>query len=447
MENTWNDIVLDTSAFLQSETEVLRKLCNNLWTIEEVLNEVRDSHSKLHLDFAFLTSNVKTRQPKPESMDFVIAFAKKTGDFASLSRTDLMVLALAHELRGNDASVVAREIEDEEEEKANKPVRPVIDINRVAQPGKSWASALAKPEAEVNKKNEEEEEVKPVVTTEEDWPSLRPQTEPRAKPVLPPPLFPNRVIAAAAPAPVAPVEEEEEQVPTQQAPPPNNGNSRILSLNPGVTSREEEEDEEGEDDGQEWAKPGSISTGWGEAVRKVPELPSCPVGCATADFAVQNVLLQLKLGVVSLDGRRINTVKSWVLKCDGCLNIIPANQQRLFCPKCGHASLARLAYSIDANGVRRYHYARNRRIKNKGIRFSIPKNADLLLREDQLLGGKWAQRAAAKSSVESQWGRDVNDALGLGLKTPAKVQVAYGTQNPNAAKGRERRGAAKKKKG
>ncbi|KAH9259136.1 hypothetical protein BASA81_002756 [Batrachochytrium salamandrivorans] len=447
MAETWNEIVLDTSAFLKSETEMLRKLCNNLWTIEEVLAEVRDESSRSHMDFALITSNVRVRRPKPESMDFVVAFSKKTGDFPALSKTDLMVLALTHELRGHDPLVIAREIQEEEEKAAAEAAaRPVIDMTRMAQPGKSWASvlapseggALSMPPATV------EGDGVAIANGEEEataWPSLRASSGPREKPVAPPVL---RVVQPAVVEEEEYESEEEEEL-VSTALPPNNGNTRILSLNSGVGVREEDDEEnDGKDD--EWAKPGSMATGWGASVHKV-ELPPCTVGCATADFAVQNVLLQLRLGVVSLDGKRVDHVKSWVLKCDGCLAILPANQQRLFCPKCGHNALARLAFSIDSEGVRRYHYAKNRRIKNKGIRFPIPKGADLLLREDQLIGGKWAQRAQKKTDEESQWGRDVNDALGLGLKGLAKVQVGYGAQNPNATKGRERRGAAKKKRG
>ena len=80
--------------------------------------------------------------------------------------------------------------------------------------------------------------------------------------------------------------------------------------------------------------------------------------------------------------------------------------------------------------------------------YSIPKNADLLLREDQLLSGIWAQRAQRKKSAASMFGEDVNDAMGLDLKALAaasQIKVGYGSQNPNSKKGRERRGAKKKK--
>lgn len=41
-------------------------------------------------------------------------------------------------------------------------------------------------------------------------------------------------------------------------------------------------------------------------------------GCMTADFAMQNVLLQMGLTLVGTEGRRIHKVKTWVLRCHAC---------------------------------------------------------------------------------------------------------------------------------
>lgn len=41
-------------------------------------------------------------------------------------------------------------------------------------------------------------------------------------------------------------------------------------------------------------------------------------GCMTADFAMQNVLLQMGLNLVGLEGKRIEKVKNWVLRCHAC---------------------------------------------------------------------------------------------------------------------------------
>ncbi len=41
-------------------------------------------------------------------------------------------------------------------------------------------------------------------------------------------------------------------------------------------------------------------------------------GCMTADFAMQNVILQMGLDLVGLEGKRIQKVKNWVLRCHAC---------------------------------------------------------------------------------------------------------------------------------
>ena len=41
-------------------------------------------------------------------------------------------------------------------------------------------------------------------------------------------------------------------------------------------------------------------------------------GCMTADFAMQNVLLQMGLSLVDVEGRKIEKVKTWVLRCHAC---------------------------------------------------------------------------------------------------------------------------------
>ena len=39
------------------------------------------------------------------------------------------------------------------------------------------------------------------------------------------------------------------------------------------------------------------------------------VGCVTVDFAMQNVLMQMGLGLYSIRGVAIRKLKQWVLRC------------------------------------------------------------------------------------------------------------------------------------
>jgi RNA-binding protein NOB1 len=83
------------------------------------------------------------------------------------------------------------------------------------------------------------------------------------------------------------------------------------------------------DDGEgEWITPSNVATHKSRALDLLPgnELGAKrtkrdqPIvsGCMTADFAMQNVLLQMGLNLVGLEGKRIEKVKTWVLRCHAC---------------------------------------------------------------------------------------------------------------------------------
>eukprot|EP00948_MAST-09A_sp_MAST-9A-sp1_P004279 g4279.t1 len=184
--------------------------------------------------------------------------------------------------------------------------------------------------------------------------------------------------------------------------------------------------------------------------------PRIGVACVTTDFAMQNVILQLGLKVLSLEGRSIRRIKNWVMKCDGCKEIFP-DLTKMFCPTCGSDAVAKLSVTIDASGALKYGYNPNRKMNLRGTIFSIPKRSGghgqrgdkgLLLREDQLLQGQWKKVAGKKSLKGSIFGDAITETVGGGgrMVLGEDVVVGYGRKNPNARRGRERRGQKKKKK-
>ena len=72
---------------------------------------------------------------------------------------------------------------------------------------------------------------------------------------------------------------------------------------------------------------------------------------------------------------------------------------------------------------------------------------NLLLREDQLLSGAWAQQSRSKPKKTPLFG-DANDFDFFNpsnkRNTNGEIKVGMGKQNPNARKGRERRGKKKR---
>jgi len=200
------------------------------------------------------------------------------------------------------------------------------------------------------------------------------------------------------------------------------------------------------------------------------ELPGPPLSrrtaCATTDFAMQNVLLQMGLELVDVDGIRVRKLKSWVTRCGACYKVYSSTEntgplgKRLFCEHCGSDMMQRIAASIDGKtGRLRLHLSKKYKHNLRGTKFSLPKpgtgnrfQGDLLLREDQLLTGAWNQKVKmrsggkARSAAQSIFGRDIASNVGChsNAMTVDDIRVGFGRRNPNAVKGRERRGKKKK---
>jgi len=199
--------------------------------------------------------------------------------------------------------------------------------------------------------------------------------------------------------------------------------------------------------GYEKIMPGG---GVGEAAAAAPPSRRMVV-TMTSDFAMQNVLLQMGLNLVSPGGLVVRSVKHWVLQCDACFTITP-DTAKLFCPRCGNATLARLGVTLGADGTPRYHYKRNRTVSKRGTQAELPRptggrGGDLLLREDQLLTGYWAQKAKTKVTTTSMFadraaGSADDPTLGMTrtLRGAAagEIVVGYGRKNRNEAHRRKR---------
>jgi len=87
-------LVVDTAALIENVR--LDAFADELVTVPEVLAEVRNEVARRQM--LVQPQEIKTRQPSSEAVAAVTEFAKKTGDFASLSAVDLRVLALTYML-------------------------------------------------------------------------------------------------------------------------------------------------------------------------------------------------------------------------------------------------------------------------------------------------------------------------------------------------------------
>jgi RNA-binding protein NOB1 len=155
---------------------------------------------------------------------------------------------------------------------------------------------------------------------------------------------------------------------------------------------EGEEDEDDDDDG--WITPMNIKEKKRLMNSELEEEEQKPVkvACLTTDFAMQvnytnciwlqtcqvyfqisfqNVLRQMGLNVVSMDGLLIKETKTWILRCYACFRTTSIMDTK-FCPKCGNRTLKRVSVTQNADGTQQIHISTRRRLTGKGKRFSLP---------------------------------------------------------------------------
>ena len=87
-------LVVDSGGFIKNAP--LRELAGRLVTLQDVVSEIRDKETRQRMHV--LPYDLEFRVPSSLGLAKVSEFAKKTGDFASLSLTDLNVLAVTWDL-------------------------------------------------------------------------------------------------------------------------------------------------------------------------------------------------------------------------------------------------------------------------------------------------------------------------------------------------------------
>ncbi|CCI45078.1 unnamed protein product [Albugo candida] len=426
-------LVVDSGAIIKRTN--LTPLAENFWTITDVLEEIRDQNARKYLQN--LPFEIKTREPTQEAMQAIICFARKTGDFAHLSRTDLRLMALTYMLESESHGVGHLNTEP-------RPSHTIVrDANgKCSQPRSEPCKYFNTP---VGCKYGDDCLFEHTETT-------------RSAKVDIPCRFYNTPEGCNSGDKCHFVHEENEEINTREdeievsgevrGPESGSTQSRILGSSAPVTNEGRKED-----DGKNWINLNNckhyIASPFGngqdfETLRGT----TSHVACITTDFSMQNVMLQIGLKLISTDGMLIRRVKQWIFRCFACF-ATTFEMERLFCPKCGNNTLERVAFSVDKNGDIKYYLRSNRAVSLMGTKYSLPnpkggRQGDLLLREDQLMIGTWGQRQRQhRKYKQSAFGHHVAQELGVEAERAAALQVGYGRMNPNAQRGRERRGKKK----
>ncbi|KAI0750999.1 Nin one binding Zn-ribbon like-domain-containing protein [Daedaleopsis nitida] len=408
-------LVLDAGPLLSLSP--LRGLAQTYYTVPQILDELKDKRAREHFERLGLSAGVsiEVKGPATASVAHVIQWAKKTGDYSVLSHADLCVLALTYELDQKEKEEKEKANQEESEQDINTNV-PTGDNN--AEDGSTVPSAQEDDESisiVVSEETEAHEHDDLTSDADEPPPSSDPDEDEEDSP---------KDLEEREPLEVElqPVREESTLGTPSNTSPPLPKPSTISSA-PSAPSHSTEipaetpednaplyDDPSDEDDGEgEWITPKNVALHKSRALDLLPSAAdgrkgkkqtqeTIPVGCMTADFAMQNVLLQMGLGLVGVEGKRIERVKSWVLRCHACFKICK-DASRKFCPSCGNPTLLRASVTISSPNAgpntraMQVHLKKNFQFKTRGTIYSIPApkpgsaktgpGEGLILREDQ----------------------------------------------------------------
>jgi len=337
-------IVLDTGAIIRNHPTVSTLLAQSeqIVTVPAIISEIRDAATRTRVEtqlMPFLT----IRSPTPASIKFVTDFARKTGDLDVLSKPDIQIVALAYEL---------------ECERNGGDWRLRKNPGQKGMNGKPPVKEDVKPEEAADGKQEDATETKQEETTE-----TLPENSNTDSSV-------QQISEDLAKSKIEEVENtaSEDSV-AQDAQPAD-----VAQTN--ATAQEEAEDS-GEDSDGGWITPSNLkkhqekdSSGSTESTQSAQSV--LQVATLTTDFAMQNVLLQINLNLISPTMQRVKHLKTYILRCHACF-CTTKEMSKQFCPRCGSPTLTRVACSTTSNGEFKLHLKKNMQWNTRGDRFSIPK--------------------------------------------------------------------------
>ncbi|ORZ18184.1 Nin one binding Zn-ribbon like-domain-containing protein [Absidia repens] len=433
-----NHLVIDTNAIINGMT--LKDTADFFYTCPEVMAELRSAHSREYL--TRLPFEIKIENPTEESLKAVINFSKKTGDYSSLSMPDLRVIALAH-------SIEAR--------------RNGLDNIRTEPLKTRPTGTLASAPPPKNKIK-----VKTIEVDDDGWEVVAPTNKGTKKSNKPTKKTKATAVSTETPSAAAETTDDttntssvtETQQETTQQPEVKEQDVEVHTLEEKLSDIVIEEVEPGmefEGDDGEWITPENVdefnALKLGVTPAEFRRMNVMDVACMTSDFAMQNVLLQMNLNLVSTGGHRISKIKNWVLRCHACFTVT-GDVEKKFCPKCGSATLMRVSCTTNSKGETRYHLVKSFQYRLRGTKYDIPnpkggrKANNIVLREDQREYVK-AQETKSKKKIVDLFDPDfVPLYSNMETKTMNNNMfgtdvIGFGRRNPN--QGRKRTGKGKKR--
>lgn len=358
----------------------------------------------------------------PENVKVITEFSKKTGDYPSLSATDIKVMALTYQLEKElvgiehlrTEPIVRKEVNIYTKNANAIEIHP--DVTGFHLPGKKPTEKGVKTDDQLETKdeqegNEEKEDERLDKELAEKFETLQ-----------------------------CDINEDEDYEDV---------------LEP-VTQSDEEQAEETDSDGDDdegWITPSNIKAAKQQINSEQMEEKHVKVACITTDFAMQNVLKQMNLNVSALDGRMIKLLKTYILRCYSCFKTTSIMTKK-FCPKCGNNTLKRVAVSLDENGKLKIHINAKHPLTARGKKFSLPRiqggkhsNNPILVEDQPMPDQKPSRLARTKNNPLNDdyiagfspfVMRDTNSKSAMLCIRPGGEMKYWMRKNPNEARRRKK---------
>lgn len=343
-------IVLDAGPILKNDpsTSSLLAKSERIFTIPLVLSEIRDAQTRARVENT-LVPFLTIRNPNASSIKVITDFARRTGDLAVLSSTDVSVIALTYELEceRNGGDWRLRRVPGQKG--INGPVPRKFESEN---PEDITAGEVKEAEGMAIPTSEAE----PVSVTLPANAESSLQSDPTTKHT----------------------EDDELSIAMKSLGTTDHGliraDNHIQDMRNEALTASADHMESSDSEG--WITPSNLikhqSKDLHGETAGLPTDKTMQVATITTDFAMQNVLLQMGLNLLSPAIQQVRHIKTFILRCHACFQKTK-DMSKQFCPSCGQPTLTRVSCSTNAKGEFQMHLKKNMQWSHRGDRYSIPK--------------------------------------------------------------------------
>ncbi|XP_043270864.1 RNA-binding protein NOB1 [Venturia canescens] len=397
-DNKVKYLVVDTSAFIRNVP--LQDIGVNIITDQNVVNEIRNKRQLRRL--VVLPYDLVIKDTFAENIKFVTEFAKKTGDYTSLSATDIKVIALTYQLEKEHVGTshlkevpqVPKTIDASHGQLLDHPKSvagfyiPGAENDSETDEDEHSELAENKDKDAQEAKNENETMIVNTKIREQKQRNESDETGSNEEEDCSPLELSDSADESDYLTAVSDMEEPETDDLASKFKTLNCNHEDLkvegelgideilVPVEPDSESNEDSGDggsegnDEDSDDGG-WITPSNIAQAKKSMEADIVAEKTAIVACMTTDFAMQNVLKQIGLNVAALDGRVIKQMRTFIFRCYACFKTTSI-MTKVFCPSCGLKTLKKVAVSLDDEGKQQIHINFRKPLSSKGKRFSLP---------------------------------------------------------------------------